>query len=131
MSTAENKRIVESFYDAGNRGDMDTTMGLLADDVVWTNIGTTKYSGTFTGKGALVENILGPVFGQLKRGIAATVDNVVAEGDFVVVQLRGTAETTSGRPYNNTYCHVFRLCNGKICEVTEYFDTQLVSAVLS
>jgi uncharacterized protein len=32
-----------------------------------------------------------------------------------------------GVPYNNTYCHVFRIVNGKIKEVTEYLDTELVT----
>jgi uncharacterized protein len=72
---------------------------------------------------------MGPLFGQLKAGIASTLDNVIAERDFVVVQLRGQAETIKGRPYNNTYCHVFRLRNGQIAEMTEYCDTALVNAV--
>jgi uncharacterized protein len=131
MSTAENKQIIEAFYAASNRGDMDSCLALLADDVTWTNIGSTKYSGRFVGKDALIANLLGPVFGQLKSGISSVLENVVAEGDFVVVQARGEAETTAGRAYNNTYCHVFKLSNGKISEVTEYFDTALAKAVLS
>lgn len=131
MSTAENKQIIEAFYAASNRGDMDSCLALLADNVTWTNIGSTKYSGRFVGKDALIAHLLGPVFGQLKSGITSVVDNVVAEGDFVVVQSRGEAETTAGHPYNNTYCHVFKLRSGKICEMTEYFDTALANAVLS
>lgn len=130
MNLDANKRIVRAFYEAGNRGDLDGCLALLADDVRWTNIGSTKYSGTYVGKDALVEDLLGPVFGQLKAGIRSTVENVVAEGDSVVVQSRGRAETTDGRPYENTYCHVFTVRDGKIREVTEYFDTQLTSSVL-
>ena len=129
MSIAENKRIVQSFYDAANRGDTEGFLGRLADDVAWTNIGTTKYSGTCAGKGELTARLMGPLFGQLKAGIAATVHNVIAEGDFVAVQLSGRAETKDGRPYNNTYCHVFRIRDGKIVEVTEYLDTDLVTSV--
>lgn len=130
MSIGENKRIIRGLYDAGDRGDMVTLLALLADDVTWTGIGSTKYSGTFVGKEAVVANVLGPVLGQLKAGIASTVDNVIAEGEFVVVQSRGRAETKDGRPYNNTYCHVFRIRGGKISEVVEYLDTALASSVL-
>jgi ketosteroid isomerase-like protein len=105
-------------------------MNQLADDVTWTNIGSTKYSGSFHGKADLVARLLQPVFGQLQNGITSAVDNVVAEGDWVVVQSRGTAETKDGRPYNNSYCHVFRIGHGKIVQVTEYLDTELASAVL-
>jgi ketosteroid isomerase-like protein len=129
MSLAENKQIAQAFYDAANRGDMEECFGWLASDVTWTNIGSTKYSGTYVGKSDLVTRLLEPVFGQLKAGIASTIDNMIAEGDVVVVQLRGKAETKDGRLYNNTYCHVLRMRNGKIGDVTEYFDTELASTV--
>lgn len=131
MGIDENRRIVEAFYEANNRGDMDAFLALLGDDLTWTNIGTTKYSGTFEGKRNVIENLFGLVFGQLKAGIRATVDNVIAEGDFVAVQLRGEAETKDGRPYNGTYCHVFRIRDGLIRDVTEYLDTELASTVLA
>lgn len=130
MGTQEDKRLIRSFYEAGNRGDLDACLALMAEEVTWTNIGTTKYSGTFEGKPALVEGLLGPVFGQFEGGLTSTIDNVVAEGDWVVVQSRGEARTKAGRPYNNTYCHVFRLRGGKIVSVTEYFDTQLTAHTL-
>lgn len=130
MSALENRAAVEAFYAAGDVGDLETALGLLADDVTWTNIGSTDFSGTYSGKESLVSNLLGPVFSRLNGGIESTVDNIIAEGDFVAVQLRGTAETVEGRPYNNTYCHVFRFEGGKIAEVTEYFDTALAQEVL-
>ena len=130
MTLSTNKQIVQAFYDFANRGDMEACMGQLADDVTWTNIGSTKYSGTFHGKADLVARLLQPVFGQLQAGITSAIDNMVAEGDFVVVQSRGQAATKDGRPYNNSYCHVFRLHGDKIVEVTEYLDTELTSAVL-
>ena len=58
MGIAENKQIVLDFYEAGGRGDMDGCFALLADDIAWTNIGTTKFSGTYFGKQALAENLL-------------------------------------------------------------------------
>jgi uncharacterized protein len=129
MDLTENKQIIQAFYDAGNRGDMESCAALLADDVTWNNIGSTRFSGSYAGKEALIANLLGPLFSQLKAGIFSTVENVVAEADFVVVQSRGKADTKDGRQYNNTYCHVFKIHNSKISEVTEYFDTELTSSV--
>jgi uncharacterized protein len=130
VGISENKRVARNFYEAANRGDMDGCLGQLADDVQWTNMGSTKYSGCYVGKTDVVEKLVGPVFGLLKAGILSTIDNMVAEGDYVVVQVRGEAETKDGRPYNNSYCHVFKVRDGKIREVTEYFDTELTSRVL-
>ena len=55
---------------------------------------------------------------------------MIAEGDWVAVQLTGEATTVEGKPYNNTYCHVMRIRDGQIAEVTEYFDSELVTEVL-
>ncbi len=129
MGIAENKQVVLDFYEAGARGDMDACFALLADDVTWTNIGSTRFSGTYTGKQDLVDNLLDPLFGQLKAGISSQVEHVVAEADTVVAQTRGTAETRVGIPYNNTYCQVFRIRDGRIAAVTEYMDTALIDAV--
>ncbi|NIU11171.1 MAG: nuclear transport factor 2 family protein [Phycisphaerae bacterium] len=129
MGIAENKQIVLDFYEAGARGDMDGCFALLADDIAWTNIGTTKFSGTYVGKQALAENLLGPLFGQLKAGISSQIERLTAEGDVVVAQTSGTAETTDGVPYNNTYCQVITIRDGKFAAVTEYMDTALIDSV--
>ena len=129
MSAEENRKIVQQFYAASNRGDMDTCFNLIADDIKWTNIGSTSLSGTYHGKAELQEKLLGPLFGRLKRGINSTVDRLVAENDYVVAQTSGIAETHDGRPYNNTYCWIIRIQDGKFAEVTEYMDTELTTSV--
>lgn len=129
MNTIENKEIVSRFYEAGNRGDLETCFDLLAEDIRWTNIGTTSLSGTFVGKTALMEELLGPLFGQLQKGIHMTVLRLIAEGDFVVAQTSGQAVTNEGKPYNNSYCWVIRMRDGQMAEVTEYLDTALVTTI--
>lgn len=129
MGTEENKEIVRSFYEAGNRGDFDACFDLISDDIVWTDIGSTALSGTYRGKADLMENLLGPLFGRLKAGISSSIDLLIGEGDYVVALTTGTAETTDGKPYNNRYCQVIRLDEGKFAEVTEYFDTELTGSI--
>jgi len=129
MGTAENKQVVLDFYEAGARGDMDTCFAILADDVTWTNIGSTKFSGTYIGKQAIAEDLLGPLFSQLRAGISSEIERLTAEGDIVVAQTSGAAETVDGAPYNNTYCQVIRICNGQIANVKEYMDTALIDSV--
>ena len=129
MGITENKQVVLDFYEAGARGDMDSCFALLADDITWTNIGNTKFSGTFVGKQAIAEELLGPLFGQLKAGIASQIEQLTAEGDIVVAQTSGTAETIDGTPYNNSYCQVIRIRDGRIAAVKEYMDTALIDSV--
>jgi ketosteroid isomerase-like protein len=129
MGIAENKQVVIDFYDAGARGDLDACFALLADDITWTNIGSTKFSGTYSGKQAIAENLLGPLFSQLRAGISSRIERLTAESDIVVAQVSGTAETLDGTPYNNTYCQVMRIQDGKIAAVKEYMDTALINSV--
>jgi ketosteroid isomerase-like protein len=49
----------------------------------------------------------------------------------VVVECRGRVTTTSGSPYNNTNCWVCRIADGKLRELTEYLDTELVATALA
>jgi len=129
MGVAENKQVILDFYEAGAQGDMDRCFALLADHVTWTNIGTTRFSGTYVGKRAIAEDLLGPLFGNLKAGIASKIEQLTAEGDIVVAQTSGTAETLDGKSYNNTYCQVIKVSDGKIAAVKEYMDTALIDSV--
>jgi ketosteroid isomerase-like protein len=43
------------------------------------------------------------------------------------VQARGRSTTKSGKPYNNSYCQLFRVEGGKVKAITEYLDTELVT----
>jgi ketosteroid isomerase-like protein len=129
LGVEENKQIVRSFYEAGNRGDFEACFGLISNDIVWTNIGSTRLSGTYRGKAELMEKLIGPLFGQLKAGISSSIERIFGEDDHVIALTSGTAETSDGRPYNNRYCQVIRLRDGKFIEVTEYFDTALTGSV--
>jgi len=126
MGAAENKELVRKM---GEAKSLDEVLGMIADDVRWTLTGKTKFSGTFNGKKELLDKLFYPLFGLMESRGSSTIDNVVAEGDYVVVQSRAHGrKTKSGNDYNNTYCMVYRIANGKIAEVTEYCDTELVTA---
>ena len=127
--TEENKQLVRDFYEAGNRGDMDACLAMLAEDLVWTNIGSTPFSGTYTGKQAVLEQLIGPLFSRLRAGIRSKIENLIAEGDVVVAETSGTAETLDGIAYNNAYCQIMTIRGGRIVRVKEYFDTELTSMV--
>lgn len=47
-----------------------------------------------------------------------------ADGQTVVVEERMQATLANGRKYDNDYCFIFELVDGKISKVREYMDTQ-------
>ena len=126
MTTQDNKRIMQTVFDELARGNSQALVDVLADDVAWHVTGTTKFSGTYRGKATLMNELVVPLFSQLEGQFVMTADRVIADENVVVVEASGKSTTKAGRPYNNKYCWVFRLEDGKVKEVTEYMDTQLV-----
>ena len=126
MGAAENKEIVRKMGEAKSLDDMLAT---LSDDVSWTIQGATKYSHVMNGKKEITDKLLHPIFSEMESMGSNHVDNVIAEGDFVVVQQHASGrKTKTGNPYNNSYCLVFKVIGGKIKEINEYLDTELVTA---
>jgi uncharacterized protein len=129
MGATENKEMIRTMFAELGKGNADAFLGAMSDDVKFMLIGNTKFSGAFNGKQELVAKVLAPLSAALEGGLTITPDNLIADGEFVAMQSRGKSTAKNGKPYNNTYCHVFRVTNGKIREITEYLDTELVTSV--
>jgi uncharacterized protein len=127
MGAAENKELIRNMFAELSKGNGEAFLDTMADNVRFTIIGTSKFSGTFNGKQEFVNKVLMPLSAQLEGGLTITPNNFIAEGDYVAMQARGDSRTKSGGTYNNSYCQVFRVANGKVQEVTEYLDTELVT----
>jgi len=126
MTTIENKRLMQQVFDELAKGNSQALVEVLADDVDWRVTGTTKFSGTYRGKASLLNDLVVPLFSQFADQYTTTADRIIAGDDCVVVECHGKVTTKTGRPYNNKYCFVFRMEDGKVKEVTEYMDTHLV-----
>jgi uncharacterized protein len=121
---------MESVFTELANGNGQPFMDALADDARWTVIGSSPWSRTYDGKRAIADELMRPLFRQFADQYTARAIRIVAEGDLVVVEARGQVTTKSGEPYNQSYCYVFALSDGKVRELTEYLDTDLVNQVL-
>jgi uncharacterized protein len=131
MSVARNKQLVQEIFVELAKGNSRPFVESLADDVRWTLTGTTAWSKTYDGKQAVQSELLRPLFAQFADRYTAEATRLTAEDDRVVVEARGRVTTKAGQPYNNAYCYVFRLVDGRVKEITEYFDTELVAIALA
>jgi hypothetical protein len=131
MPAAANKQLMQTIFAGLATGNPRPFLDSLADDFAWTLTGTTKWSKTYRGKKAVREELLRPLFAQFADQYLNTATRFIAEDDFVVVECRGKVTTKSGQPYNNTYCWVCRLADGKLRELVEYMDTALVEKALT
>jgi len=125
-SAASNKQALQLAFAELAKGNGRPFTDLWADDFTWTLIGTTKWSGTYRGKEAVLRNLMQPLFARFATQYTNTATRFIAEDDCVVVECRGSVTTKSGQPYNNTYCYVCRMKDGRLQELTEYMDTDLV-----
>lgn len=130
MTALENKARMETICAGLAKGDGQLFRDAMADDFVWTIMGQTKWSGTYRGRDGVRTKLLGPLFKQFKDRYTSTAQRILADGDYVVVQCTGKVTTVSGKPYNNSYCWVVRMSDGKMQELVEYCDTALIDAVL-
>lgn len=131
MSGPHNKQVIEEIFAELAKGNGKPFVEAMADDFTWILTGTTKWSRSYRGKQAVRRELLAPLFAQFAGRYTNTAQRILADGDFVVVECRGQTTTKSGKPYNNTYCYVIHMQEGKMKELTEYLDTALVDAVLT
>jgi ketosteroid isomerase-like protein len=130
MSVAENKKLLETIFSQLAQGNPRPFVEAMADDFSWTVTGTTKWSKKYAGKAVVLTELFGTLTSRMDGRIKTIADRFIAEDDHVVVEAHGSNTTKSGKPYNNRYCFVFRVNDGKLKEVTEYLDTELVSSAL-
>lgn len=131
MSAAENKRIVGEAFDALSRAEPGPFIALFHEDMVWIIMGQSSWSRRFEGRDSIERELAGPLFSLFATPYRNIPERIIADDDGnVVVLAKGEARTRTGRDYNNDYCFVLRMENGKIVELREYMDTALAESAL-
>jgi ketosteroid isomerase-like protein len=129
MGTAENKKLIEDVFEQLAKGNTRAMSDAMADDFHWVFPGNWSWSGSWGPKKAALSGLLRPLMEQF-ADYRSEAELVVAEGERVVVQARAFATTKRGEPYEQTYCFIFRVVDGRITELVEHCDTALVERVL-
>jgi ketosteroid isomerase-like protein len=130
MSADDNKRIMQGVFEELARGNGKPFAALMAEDFCWTVTGTTPWSRSYHGRQAVYRELLDPLYAQFADRYTNTAQRILADGEHVVVECRGRVTTKAGQPYHNRYCFVIRMEGGRMQELTEYLDTELVSTAL-
>jgi len=106
------------------KGNLAFAATYLAEDVKWNILG----NSSIIGKEEVLEVAK---MQQLESFPVITIKNIVAEGDYVVIESTGKATTKNGQPYNQTYCEVFTFKGEQLIEITTYLDTALSNETAS
>lgn len=126
------REVIEEAVRAWEDGDEKAFWRLLAEDVEYSVIGTTEASGTYKSRQAFFEGALFPMSALMSESpIPAEID-IIAEGARVVLMWTGKGGVMkNGVPYENKYCWVLDVEDGRIVRVKAYLDTELVTALFN
>jgi uncharacterized protein len=134
MQEAENTKVVQEAYAAFGRGDIQSLLGLMTDDIHWQPvIGTAKhvpFSGERKGKVSVAEFF---------RLVAESEDfqqfeprEFVAQGDRVVALGHYRAVTkATGKTFESDFAMVFTLRGGKVATFQEFTDSAGINAAFA
>jgi len=125
--TPDNKQSVERAWRAYVSGDIDTAFAYMAADVRWI------FRGDFPGMESVIvgqaplKSLKDASAGLFPSGLRQEIRSVIGEGDLVVLEYRAHGPVANGQYYDNEYCAIFTLKDGKIQEIHEFTDTQRIA----
>ncbi|MDB5013143.1 MAG: hypothetical protein JWQ25_1345 [Daejeonella sp.] len=127
MNSTENKQLMQGIFYELSKGNDKPFIEAMADDMQWIWMGSGQWSKTFKGKNEVLGELWSAVRQTLEPPYRVFANNFIADGDYVTVEAVGQNLTPDGKTYHNKYCWVCQIVDGKICELKEYMDTDLVT----
>lgn len=128
--SATNRQIMETYYNSINKGDFDTVIDLMSEDVVFNIIGTGPFSGRWEGRDRVYEVLVPSLMKSFKPEsveFAGKWKIMCCDEKRVVGLMTGNAITNDNKKFETTYCQIFKIQDSKIIEVYEFLDTELTS----
>ena len=120
---SENSDALKRGYDAFNGGDAEALAELFADDITWEGPNTEglPMSGKHDGKDAVLQ-ALSQIGDNFER-FAANADEMIEEGETIVVLSHLDGRTKSGNDVKLPGVEVWRMSGGKANRVQSLVDT--------
>ena len=115
MSASDNLAVARALQDAFESGDMAKLDALIADDVVWHEIGRAEPR---RGKEALRASGLG---GAADYEITGVTHDVLASDDHAIALVQATA-TRAGKTFTYRTAEIYHVKDGKITERWAFSD---------
>jgi ketosteroid isomerase-like protein len=129
MSTVENNREATlAFFDALQTGDGERIAGFYAEDGRVVTMGNTLISGVRSKSD--IRQFAGGVLEAFPAGLIFSVHTLTAEENRVAVEASSRGVHVSGASYQNHYHFLFTWRDGKLVELKEYMDTEVITDVL-
>lgn len=108
----KNKAILEKGNAAIAAGDNEGFLKLCTDDTEWTFVGEQTLKGKEAVRQYMAKNYIEPP--------KFTVDNIIAEGDFLTILGDITLKNEDGQAIHHSYCDVWRFRDDQIAELKAF-----------
>ena len=86
-------------------------------------------SGLKRGKQEVYDFMAG-VLSMFPEGLQSEIGKTYCDGSTVIAEVTNRGNLRIGKFYENEYCYVFELEEGKIRRIRHYFDTQKLKEIL-
>lgn len=133
MNEQQNVEFVQRMYDAFSRGDIQTIMDHLAEDVEWIAEGPSSvaYFGKMKGPAEVQSKFFGGLAGT-QEDMKLTITDFVAQGDKVATFGRYSARVkATGKRFDAFVGHLFVVRDDKVTRFLNLGDTAAVAAAYS
>jgi uncharacterized protein len=130
--TTEPKEVIQRYLNALVAGDTEAIRHSFAEDATWTIYGEIPIAGPWIGRDQIVDDFLTAGVGLLFEPGSHTFEfpTLITEGNTIALEWRVHARTATGAEYNNNYCGIFIVDDGRIQTVREYLDSGYAARIL-
>ncbi len=127
-----NEQVASDFFATLGSGDLNKLKTFFTEESVWTVIAKSiPGSGSHKGPVGIADEFLAPVRGMFVDGDPKLpITNVFSKGDWVAVETHTQGTLKDGKKYDNKYCWILEVVNGKVLKVREYMDGGYVSTLM-
>jgi len=111
--SVKNKKIVKQIIELFTGNNHDLYSEYLTENIKWNIVGMPLISGK-------IEFIKAVKSLELENFSLSRIKNIISESEFVVVESVGYLKVRTNSSDMPAYCDIYRIKNGKICEMTTY-----------
>ena len=124
MNEQQNTALIQKLYEAFSRGDIQTILANLTDDVEWGLEGPAIIPFTGQKKGPAQVLSFFEALGGTLQNMKLTTEQFVAQGDQVATlgRFAGTV-TATGKSFDTRVAHFFTIRDAKVSRLADLGDT--------
>jgi len=124
--------VVQGIYDAFAKGDVESVLAAMAEDIVWNEAENFPYAdgNPYVGSQAIVEGVFGRIVAEWDYWVLDLQDKLQHGNRIVFFGRYNAKHKESGKTISAQFVHVWEIENGKAARFQQYADTaQVLSAM--